>query len=64
MYEELLLPLKEPVRLWSGLWIVSGFYMLGYLYNMCYYEWKYEKGGENFMKFGKDFFKNEVPQEI
>ena len=43
-------------RIFTGICFVFGFYMIGKLFWMCYYEKKYYEGaGEDYFKFGKKF---------
>lgn len=51
---DLLSPLQEPFRLFKSFWVLCGIWVLYFLYQMCYYEWKFGKGaGEFFIHNGK-----------
>jgi hypothetical protein len=51
--------LKEPIRLFYAFWIMCGFYMMNYLIDVIYCEYKYKLGDEC-LHHGKKYVKNLV----
>ena len=52
--------INHPENLWYAFWILCGFKMIDYLFNVVYWEYKFYNGGEDFIKFGNKYCKNKL----
>lgn len=52
---------EKMVSYFEGLWITLGTIMVGKLFWMVYYEWRYS-AGEEYLRYGKKFIKNKYMQ--
>lgn len=48
---------NEPNRIFHGIGITLGTFMVSKLFWMCVYEYKYE-AGEEYLQYGKEYIKN------